>query len=96
MKTHTAHAALLAVLILTFASGARSDAASILWDTPVPIVADTDISTAGSLLYAFTFGHTGVPSTTVNSVFFAPFAAPNGGTSAVTVGNVLSITHKYG
>lgn len=81
-------AATLSALAIVLLPSMHSNAASILWNTPQPIVADTDVSTAGTLLYAFTFGHTGVPSTTVNGVSFASFATPNGGTSAVTVGSV--------
>jgi hypothetical protein len=66
----------------------HSEAAAIIWDAPTLIGQDSDVSTTGTLLYAFTFGGTGVPTSTVNGVTFASFAAPNGGSSPVTVSNV--------
>ena len=78
-------------LALALLPAVRSDAAIISWGTPTLISADADVSTTGTLLYAFTFGDTGVPSATVNGVTFAPFEAPTGGTSA-TVGSVTLAT----
>ena len=79
-------------IILALLPAVRSDAASILWDTPTLISADADVSTAGSLLYAYTFGNSSVPSAAVNGVTFASFAASSG-LSTVTVGSVtLALT----
>ena len=58
----------------------------ITWGTPQLISADIDVSTSGSLLYAYTFGAVAVPSATVNGVTFSSFAITNG--SSVNVGNV--------
>lgn len=75
-------AAILHIILAT----ADSEAANILWDTPTVISADSDVSTTGSLLYAYTFGNSPA-STTVNGVTFAIFSAPSGTTSR-TVGSV--------
>ena len=85
MKTKQILAATLALALLP---AMRSNAALITWATPTLISGDTDVSTTGSLLYAFTFGDTGVASATVNGVTFAPFAAPTNSFAPATVGNV--------
>jgi hypothetical protein len=58
--------------------------ASITWDTPQHISAVGDVSAVGTLVGAANVGDVGVPSTTVNGVTFASFAAPGGnGTSGI-------------
>ena len=60
-------ATLVTILLPTAASGA-----SITWGTPTTMAGDTDVSTAGSLLYAYDASGT---AATVNTV---PFAAASG------------------
>ena len=74
---------LVAALALVLVSPAAS-AASINWSTPATIVADTDVSTIGTLVYACAGAGTPV---TVNNVAFAAGFAP-----AVTVSGVLVST----
>lgn len=62
----------------------------ITWGTATAIAADSDVSTAGTLLYAYNVGGAGVASTTVNGVTFASYAFPAAGafTDSVSVGSV--------
>lgn len=62
-------------------------AAPIIWDAPQTISGDSDVSTSGTLVYAYTLGEEGVPSTTVNGVLFDSFEFLVGGTSTA-VGSV--------
>ena len=86
MKIHL----ILSTTLLVFLSTIPSDAANIAWGAGAQNVsADTNVNNTGSLLYAFTFGDTAVPSATVNGVTFSPFARPNDATNTpVTVGSV--------
>jgi hypothetical protein len=70
------HMKLTPILAAAFAafSTFTADAALITWGTPTNISGDSDVSTAGALVGAFNMGSTGVASTTVNGVTFAPFA----------------------
>lgn len=66
-------------------------AAVISWNSAQNISGDGDVSSTGTLLYAYNFGSPTVASTTVNGVAFAPFALPPGLTDpgvVVTVGDV--------
>ena len=72
-----------------FAMSAR--AAPIAWGTPQTITGDSDVSTSGSLVYAYNIGSsTGVSSTvTVNGVAFQPFPIINfPARNSVTLGSV--------
>ncbi|MGI9176233.1 MAG: hypothetical protein ACR2IT_00050 [Pirellulales bacterium] len=61
----------------------------IVWGSPQTVSGDSDVSTTGSLVYAFTFGGTAAPSSaTVNGVTFSPFRIPGGIITSATVGNV--------
>lgn len=60
------------------------------WNTPVTITGSTDVSTSGSLVYAFNFGSsTALSGSTVivNTVPFAPFIVTDGSQNA-TVGSL--------
>jgi hypothetical protein len=59
----------------------------IAWGSAQNISGDSDVSTNGTLLYAYNFGTASVASTTVNGVTFAPFVVLDFGTTT-TVGNV--------
>ena len=84
---------LLAALALVIVLPAVS-AASINWNAPASIVADTDVSTNGSLLYAYDDSGTG---STVNTV---PFAAGNSssafGGNVTMSGFTASTTNSFG
>jgi hypothetical protein len=84
-----------ALLILTAAVAAWQSAPAqaapppIVWGSPQTVSGDSDVSTTGSLVYAFTFGGTASPSSaTVNGVTFSPFRIPGGIVTSATVGNV--------
>lgn len=72
-------------------------AAPISWGVATTISGDSDVSTTGSLLYAYNFGSLSVAAATVNGVTFAPFALPSstGPGIPVTVGDV-SISESPG
>ncbi len=81
-------AAIVAILLLLPAARAQMD-----WSAPADIVDDSDVSTAGTLSYAYVFGGSSVASQTVNGVTFSPFAIPGQEFGPLTVGNVtLSAT----
>lgn len=62
---------------------------TITWGAAQNITGDSDVSTLGSLLYAYNIGDAAVASPTVNGVVFSSFAFPPNFTSqTVTVGNV--------
>jgi len=64
-------------------------AAPVVWGTPQPISGDSDVSTAGSLLYAYNVGSSTVSAVTVNGVAFSAYQFPNNSTTqTITVGNV--------
>jgi hypothetical protein len=81
---------LLVGLSLVAQSGGAASAAVISWGSPQTISGDSDVSTSGSLVYAYTIGGPGVEGTTVNGVLFGAivFPAPSGSTQTVTVGSV--------
>ena len=85
--TTSARRALLAAT-LAFATATTSYAANVNWGAATNITGNSDVSTAGALISAFTFGgqfDTPV-ATTVNGTLFQPFNVVFGNTS-VTVGN---------
>jgi len=62
----------------------------IVWGSPQTVSGDSDVSTTGSLVYAFTFGGASAPSSaTVNGVTFLPFTIPSGAVTSATTGNVV-------
>lgn len=77
----------LCVLLVIGATGS-SPAASVSWGASAFIAADTDVVTDGHLVYAYTFGDTGVPAATVNGVSFSPFAAAMSSSGIIAVGDV--------
>ena len=84
-----------ALLILTAAVAAWQSAPvkaalpPIVWGSPQTVSGDSDVSTTGSLVYAFTFGGTSAPSSaTVNGVTFSLFTVPGGIVTSATVGSV--------
>ncbi len=87
----------LGALAFIFLSASPVCAAVITWGNPTNIFKDTDVSTEGSLLEAYSFGRRSLPETepeimvagaTVNGVVFAPFGVPTQSTATVTVGGV--------
>jgi fibronectin-binding autotransporter adhesin len=67
-------------MLITFNPGVR--AASITWSTPAAIAGDSDVSTTGTLAYAYCWSGT---STTVNGVNFAGTTSANSGGTDVTL-----------
>lgn len=60
---------------------------AITWGSATTVTGDSDVSTSGTLLYAYNVGASGVSSATVNTVTFASYAFPTL-SSSVTVGSV--------
>ena len=62
--------------------------AEITWGSAQNITADSDVSTLGTLLYAYNIGETGVASTTVNGVNFSSYVFPDAPAQTTTTGSV--------
>ncbi len=60
----------------------------VTWGSAHNISGDSDVSTLGSLLYAYNAGGSGVTATTVNGVTFSPYVFPYNGSTTTTTGNV--------
>jgi hypothetical protein len=83
----------VSVAFLSLALATPAEAAPpppITWGSATTVSGDSDVSTAGTLLYAYNVGGAGVASTTVNGVTFASYAFPASGafTNSVSVGSV--------
>jgi hypothetical protein len=74
---------LLTTALLTIALSPRAAHAfaTVTWGSAQNITGDSDVSTLGSLLYAYNAGDAGVTATTVNGVNFSPLVFPNGDTN---------------
>jgi hypothetical protein len=68
---------LLAASLFAVRVGDTSSAALISWGAAQTISGDSDVSTTGSLVYAYNIGNSAVQATTVNGVTFAPFVFPD-------------------
>jgi hypothetical protein len=80
---------LVIAMTVTLGWAMCADAAPIVWGTPQTISGDSDVSTAGSLVYAYNVGTSTVAAATVNGVTFSAYPFPLGAsTQTVTVGNV--------
>ena len=80
---------LVAALAVAASTSAHAALPPIVWGSPQTVSGDSDVSTTGSLVYAFTFGGTSAPSSaTVNGVTFSPFTVPGGIVTSATVGSV--------
>jgi len=77
--------ALLATALFPHAAHAF---ATVTWGSAQNISGDSDVSTLGSLLYAYNAGDSGVTATTVNGVTFGPYVFPSNGNTTTTTGNV--------
>jgi hypothetical protein len=77
---------LLATALLPQTLFAPPTATPITWGAAQNIAGDSDVSTLGSLMYAYNIGDTGVASTTVNGVLFSPYVFSYGQTT--TTGSV--------
>lgn len=82
----------VSVAILSLGLTVPADAAPppITWGSATTITGDSDVSTTGTLMYAYNIGGAGVAAANVNTVAFAPCAFPAFGasTSSVTFGNL--------
>jgi hypothetical protein len=80
---------LVASLALAVSSAAKAAPPPIVWGSAQTVSGDSDVSTIGALVYAFSFGGTAAPpSATVNGVTFSPFTIPGGIVTSATVGSV--------
>jgi hypothetical protein len=77
-----------ALLATTLAAQAAPPVANITWGSAQNITGDSDVSTLGSLLYAYNAGEAGVTSTTVNGVLFSPYVFPHHPHQTTTTGSV--------
>lgn len=82
-------AATSALLSIAAVAEAGPTSGPITWGTAQTISGDADVSTAGTLVYAYNFGTTAVTGPTVGGVTFAAFGiVTNPGTTTATVGNL--------
>jgi hypothetical protein len=91
MKKHSLlllSAALLSAALLPQNVNADPPVAEITWGSAQNITADSDVSTLGTLLYAYNIGEAGVASTTVNGVLFSPYVFPQYPAQTTTTGSV--------
>ena len=65
---------LVLFMIFTVAVVDRCRAAVVTFARSKAITGDSDVNSSGSLIAAFNFGGSNVPSTTINGVTFSPFA----------------------
>jgi hypothetical protein len=87
---------LLQVAVLVgFISSAQSAAVTINWTSAQNITGDSDVSTTGSLLYAYNLGDTGVADTTVNGVTFTSGPLSASGNSVSFGQTTLNETPGY-
>jgi hypothetical protein len=87
---------LLAALLLAITVGDTSSAALINWGSAQTISGDGDVSTTGSLLYAYNLGTSAVQATTVNGVTFAPFIFPDYSSSTSATTGSVTFTESPG
>lgn len=78
--------------IATAAAGMPATASTITWGTAQNISSDGDVTTTGTLLYAYQFGNSLTGTTTVNGVAFQPFNVANESSTATTGNVTLSAT----
>jgi T5SS/PEP-CTERM-associated repeat protein len=74
------------VAITLAAQAGPPPAANITWGSAQNITGDSDVSTLGSLLYAYNIGGPGVSSASVNGVTFSPYVFE--GNKTTTTGSV--------
>jgi MYXO-CTERM domain-containing protein len=82
---------LSAVTCLCFTASSHATA-PITWSAPANISGDTDVLTAGTLVYARNFSQTQL-SPTVNGVFFDIFPIPSGSTGAAGIPGVATLAY---
>lgn len=78
----------LALLAPALFPHAAHSFSTVTWGSAQNISGDSDVSTLGSLLYAYNAGDSGVTATTVNGVTFSPYVFPNNGNQTTTTGDV--------
>ena len=62
--------------IMTVAAPITEAVDVVTWGTATGITGDSDVSTNGTLIYAYNLGASGVTSTTVNGVTFDAWTIP--------------------
>ena len=72
----------VATLTLALANTAGAAPPPITWGSATNISGNSDVSTSGTLMYAYNIGGAGVSSATVNTVTFASYAFPAFGAGA--------------
>lgn len=74
--------------VVAASAGSIALAAPVAWGSAQNITGDSDVTTNGTLLYAYQFGNSRTGTTTVNGVSFEPFNVATESTT-VTTGNVV-------
>jgi hypothetical protein len=88
--------AALAVVTAILLFPSPANAATITWGAPTTISGGGDVSTAGTLFDAASNGGTGVPSTTVSGVTFAPFVTNGSGLAFADTSGKMTLTVSSG
>ena len=89
--------AVLAATLLPQNVNADPPIAQITWGSAQNITGDSDVpdvSTLGTLLYAYNIGEAGVASTTVNGVLFSSYVFPPFGTAQTTTTGSVTFTES--
>jgi hypothetical protein len=81
-------AAVLAATLLPHTLFAPPLPDPVTWGPAQNITGDSDVSTLGTLLYAYNIGESGVASTTVNGVNFSSYVFPFAPAQTTTTGSV--------
>ena len=87
-------AAVLSATLLPQSVNAAPPVAQITWGSAQNITADSDVSTLGTLLYAYNIGETGVASSTVNGVLFSSYVFPPFLTANTTTTGSVTFTES--
>lgn len=73
-----------------------AQAAPIIWGAPQTITGEADVSTSGTLVYAYNIGEEGVPFTTINGVLFNSFEFPTDGVTSTASTGSVTFTESVG
>ena len=89
-------AAALAIITAILLLQSPANAASITWGAPTSISGGGDVSLTGTLFDAANNGGTGVPSTTVSGVTFAPFVTNGSGLAFADTSGKMTLSVSTG
>lgn len=79
---------LTALFVLSFAYPPMVGAIDMIsWNSAQNITGDSDVTTNGALVYAYSIGFTNVVNAQVNGVHFVPWAIPNNNSTSSNIGS---------